>query len=201
MSVEAKSLQDAIKERRSIRKVKKNERITKDKIENILKLSLHAPSAFNMQSGRMTVLLENHHEEFWDIVKETLRPNIAAEDFKPTEDKLQGFREGVGTILFFENQETVRHLEQQAPLYKQHFANWSEQGSGILQYAVWLSFAAEGIGASLQHYNPLIDEEVKRKWDIPNDWSLVAQMPFGEPDEQPGERSFLPFDDIVKWHD
>lgn len=63
-----------------------------------------------------------------------------------------------------------------------------------------MSLEADGIGASLQHYNPIIDEEVKRAWGIPQEWSLIAQMPFGEPDEQPGERSFLPFEDVVQIH-
>jgi len=29
---------------------------------------------------------------------------------------------------------------------------------------------------------------------------LIAQMPFGEPNEQPGEKTFLPFEDIVKFY-
>ncbi|MEI2470754.1 nitroreductase, partial [Peribacillus frigoritolerans] len=67
----------------------------------------------------------------------------------------------------------------------------------MLQYAIWMTLTAEGIGASLQHYNPIIDEEVIKTWDLPGKWSLIAQMPFGEPNEQPGEKTYLPFEDIV----
>jgi len=35
-----------------------------------------------------------------------------------------------------------------------------------------------GLGASLQHYNPLIDQETAETWDINPDWKLLAQMPF-----------------------
>ena len=42
-----------------------------------------------------------------------------------------------------------------------------------------------GMGASLQHYNPLIDDEVRKAWNLPGDWKLVAQMPFGVPVAQP----------------
>ncbi|NFV72581.1 nitroreductase, partial [Clostridium botulinum] len=38
-----------------------------------------------------------------------------------------------------------------------------------------------GFGASLQHYNELIEEDVKKEWNIPNNWKLIAQMPFGKP--------------------
>ncbi|MCM3337703.1 MULTISPECIES: nitroreductase family protein [unclassified Paenibacillus] len=200
MSVATTNLKDAIINRRSIRKVRKNEWITKERINEVLKTALHAPSSFNMQSGRMVVLMNAEHEKFWDIVKETLRARVPAENFEATVERLQGFRDGAGTILFFENQETVQQMQEKAPLYKEQFPYWSHQGSAMLQYAVWMSLAAEGIGASLQHYNPIVDEEVKNTWNISQQWSLVAQMPFGEPNEQAGERTFLPFEDVVKFY-
>ncbi|WP_035433208.1 nitroreductase family protein [Bacillus sp. UNC322MFChir4.1] len=200
MSVTTKNFKDAIMNRRSIRKVKKNESITKERISDVLKTALYAPSAFNMQSGRLVVLMDAEHEKFWNIVKETLRSLVPAENFEATAARLQGFRDGVGTVLFFENQETVKTMQENAPLYKEQFPFWSHQGSAMLQYATWMALSAEGIGASLQHYNPIVDEEVKQTWNIPAEWSLVAQMPFGEPDEQPGERTFLAYEDVVKFY-
>ncbi|MED3690750.1 nitroreductase family protein [Peribacillus butanolivorans] len=200
MSVTKKNLKDAIINRRSIRKVKKNENITKERINEVLKTAIHAPSSFNMQSGRIVVVMNDEHEKFWDIVKETLRSRVPEENFGTTVERLQGFRDGVGTILFFENQETIEQIQDKAPSYKEQFPYWSHQGSAMLQYAIWMSLSAEGIGASIQHYNPIIDEEVKKTWDIPGKWSLVAQMPFGEPNEQPGEKTLLPFEDVVKFY-
>lgn len=47
------------------------------------------------------------------------------------------------------------------------------------------------IGASLQHYNPVIDDAVKEIFDIPQTYKLLAQMPFGgivsEPDAKEKE--------------
>lgn len=200
MSVTTTNLKEAIINRRSIRKVKKNAAITKDKIEELLKISVHAPSSFNMQSGRVVVLMDNEHEKFWDIVKETLRARVPAENFAATEERLLGFKDGVGTILFFENQATIKQMQENAPSYKEQFPFWSHQGNAMLQYATWMSLTTEGIGASLQHYNPIIDEEVKETWNIPAEWSLVAQMPFGEPNEQAGEKTSLPFEDVVKFY-
>ncbi|MEY9971749.1 putative oxidoreductase (fatty acid repression mutant protein) [Lysinibacillus sp. RC46] len=200
MSVTTTNLKDAIINRRSIRKVKKNAAITKEKIEELLKVSVHAPSSFNMQSGRVVVLMDNEHEKFWDIVKETLRARVPAENFAATEERLQGFTDGVGTILFFENQATIKQMQENAPSYKEQFPFWSHQGNAMLQYATWMSLTTEGIGASIQHYNPIIDEEVKETWNIPAEWSLVAQMPFGEPNEQPGDKTSLPFEDVVKFY-
>ena len=54
------------------------------------------------------------------------------------------------------------------------------------QIVVWTALEIEGFGASLQHYNSLIDDEVKRRWDTPSEWKLIAQMPFGKPTTTPG---------------
>ena len=89
-------------------------------------------------------------------------------------------------------------MQTKAPLYKDQFPFWSHQGSAMLQYATWMAFTAEGIGASLQHYNPIVDEEVKATWNIPAEWSLIGQMPFGVANETPAERTFLPVADVVR---
>ena len=65
-----------------------------------------------MQSGRMVVLMDGEHEKFWDIVKETLRARVPAENFEATVERLKGFHTGVGTVLFFENQATVEKCKK-----------------------------------------------------------------------------------------
>jgi predicted oxidoreductase (fatty acid repression mutant protein) len=32
------------------------------------------------------------------------------------------------------------------------------------QLLIWATLEAEGLGANLQHYNPVINEEVKKTW-------------------------------------
>jgi predicted oxidoreductase (fatty acid repression mutant protein) len=48
-----------------------------------------------------------------------------------------------------------------------------------------------GVGASLQHYNPLIDAGVAREWNVPASWKLRAQMPFGSNENGSGEKAFM----------
>lgn len=199
MSMNTKSIADVIKERRSIRKLKKPESLTKEKVNEILKTALYTPSSFSMQSSRMVFLTGEDNIKFWNITKEEVKKSIPeGQDFAPTEEKLKGFSNGFGTILFFENKSTVKKMQDSFPLYAENFSKWSIQSNGMLQYAVWMLFSAEGLGASLQHYNPLIDNRVKQEWNIPEDWELTAQMPFGESDETAGDREFLPFEEVVK---
>lgn len=85
--------------------------------------------------------------------------------FAATEQKIDSFAAGAGSILFFEDMAVVKGLQEQFPLYADNFPIWSEQASGIAQFAVWTALAQENVGASLQHYNPLIDTQVQKEWE------------------------------------
>ena len=199
MSMNSKSIADAIKERRSIRNLKKPENMTKEKIEEILKVALYTPSAFGMQSARMIVVTGDENKKLWDIAKAEVKKTLPeGQDFKPTEDKLNGFASGFGTIMFFEEDTTTKNMQDNFSLYADNFPVWAEQANGMLQYAVWMLLHTEGLAASLQHYNPLIDASVKQEWNVPSTWRLRAQMPFGLADETPGDRKFLDFSEVVK---
>lgn len=68
----------------------------------------------------------------------------------------------------------------------------------MAQHSVWTALANANIGASLQHYNPLIDQEVAQTWDIPASWKLRAQMPFGSNEQPFGEKAFMDDGDRFK---
>ncbi|GIN96892.1 hypothetical protein J6TS1_27620 [Siminovitchia terrae] len=57
-----------------------------------------------------------------------------------------------------------------------------------------ISLAKKSIG-HLQHYNPLIDNEVKETWKILEAWIL---MPFGGIESKPNEKEFIPGDERIK---
>lgn len=63
---------------------------------------------------------------------------------------------------------------------------------------VWLALEAEGFGANLQHYSPLIDSHVQEQWNLPTSWKLDAQLVFGTPTGEPGEKTFLPLEGRFK---
>ncbi len=66
------------------------------------------------------------------------------------------------------------------------------------QLVVWTKLEDMGFGASLQHYNPLIDKEVQEQWSLSDSWRLIAQMPFGLPAGEPGEKTFQPVDSRIR---
>ena len=192
------NFKDAIKHRRSHYQLK-NESPVSDKelksiIEHVLK---HAPSSFNTQSARVVLLLGDDHKRLWDITKDKHKKvSVSEEAYKQSEEKVNNsFSAGYGTILFFEDQTVIRNIQEAYPLYASQFTKWSEHSSAIVQILTWLGLGDVGLGASLQHYNPLIDEAVKKEWSLNEDWELIAQMPFGAPVAEVAEKTYVPIEE------
>ena len=68
----------------------------------------------------------------------------------------------------------------------------------MVQFALWSMLSENLIGANLQHYNPLIDDAVKKEWNLPENWQLTAQMPFGNIKQPPAEKTFIPLEEKVR---
>lgn len=194
------SFWDAVKNRRTYYNLSKEPIVAAERILEIVSEAVkHAPSAFNSQSARVVVLFGEHHDRLWDIVKAELKKIVPATQFSATEDKINNaFRSGYGSILFFEDMQVIERLQQQFPTYRDAFLTFSNHSAGMLQFIVWTALEQEGLGASLQHYNPVIDDAVKAEWHIPDSWKLLAQMPFGKPVSQPGAKEFQPLAERIK---
>lgn len=151
-----------------------------------------SPSAFNSQSSRAVVLFGAESEAFWnEIAYSELEKVTPAEAFEATKGRLASFAAGAGTILFFEDQDVVKGLQESFPI-------WSEQAHGINLYAVWLAFAEKNIGMNVQHYNPLVDAQVAEKYGIPANWKLRAQAPFGSIAAPAADKDYMADSDRVK---
>ena len=173
-------LYEAMKNRRSRYALSAKSPISDNELEQLLREAVqHTPSAFHSQSSRAALLLGENHTALWRIVMDALREIVNPERFAETEAKINSFAAGYGTILYFEDMSVVEGFQKAVPNYAENFPVWSNQSAGMLQYAMWTALSAKGLGASLQHYNPLIDAAVKQTFAIPENWKLLAQMPFG----------------------
>lgn len=186
------SFLDHIKQRRTIYAVGKNVALTPEQIESVIKEAVnHSPSAFNSQTSRIVTLFGESHLQFWKIVRETLRKIVPESAFEGTNTKINSFAAGYGTVLFYEDQDVVKSLQEQFALYADNFPVWSEHSSAIAQFAVWTALSEQNIGASLQHYNPIVDAEIAEIFDIPANWKLRAQLVFGSIEAPAGEKTFM----------
>lgn len=186
------SFLDHIKQRRTIYAVGKNVPLTPEQIESVIKEAVnHSPSAFNSQTSRIVTLFGESHLQFWNVVRETLRKIVPEAAFEGTNAKINSFAAGYGTVLFYEDQDVVKSLQEQFALYADNFPVWSEHSSAIAQFSVWTALSEQNIGASLQHYNPIVDAEIAEIFDIPANWKLRAQLVFGSIEAPAGEKTFM----------
>lgn len=185
--------------RRSIYNLGAKQIIPQSDITEIIKNALkHAPTAFNSQSARLVVLYGKSYHKMWDITLRALSKVTPPEKFPQTVTKIESFKQGLGTVLFFEDWKIVEKLQKTYPLYAENFPKWAEQSNAMLQYMIWLNFSERKIGASLQHYNPLIDDELHHTFKIPQSWHLIAQMPFGSIARPADQKNFAPIDERIK---
>ncbi len=180
---------EAVKNRRSYYGLNNEEVVSRERIEEIIATAIsHAPTAMNSMTARVVVLFGDKHDQLWEITKTALKPLVPEGEFEKTEEKLNSFKAGYGTILVYEDQKVIKDLEEKYSLYKNHFQSYSQQSSGMLQFIIWTALEAEGLGASLQHYNPIIDDQVSEAFGISKDFKLISQMVFGNPVTQPSEK-------------
>jgi predicted oxidoreductase (fatty acid repression mutant protein) len=190
---------DALNNRRSIYAIGRNTDLTEEQIEKIIKDTVKAsPSAFNSQTSRVVILFGDANQKLWEMTEAALKPLTPAEFFPNTQAKLAGFAAGIGTALFFEDTDVVKALQEQFELYAENFPVWSEQSTGIASVNTWVALSEAGLGANLQHYNPVIDEAVAAEYGIPSNWKLRGQLVFGSVEALAGEKEFMDDEDRFK---
>ncbi|HDT7925753.1 TPA: nitroreductase family protein [Enterococcus faecium] len=183
---------DTLKNRRSIYHLGRNVSLSNEELTTLIKEAIkESPTAFNAQSTRAVILFGDAYEKLWEITEEALRPLTPAEAFPNTQNKLAGFKNGYGTVLFFKDTDVVKGLQEQFELYADNFPDWSEQSNGIATANTWVALVDKGLGANLQHYNPVIDEAVAKEWNIPSNWKLRSQLVFGSPETPAGEKEYM----------
>ncbi|MGM0274968.1 nitroreductase family protein [Enterococcus sp. AZ080] len=181
-----------LKNRRSIYNLGRNVSQSNEELTTLIQEAIkESPTAFNAQSTRAVILFGDAHEKLWEMTEEALRPLTPADAFPNTQNKLASFKKGYGTVLFFKDTDVIKNLQEQFALYADNFPDWSEQSNGIATANTWVALSEEGLGANLQHYNPVIDEAVAKEWSIPANWKLRAQLVFGSPESPAGEKEYM----------
>lgn len=197
---ELQKLQQIVEQRRSIYTLSSQLPVSNSEVVKLVEHAiLHTPSSFNSQSTRIIVLFGDEHHKFWQLTEDTLRSIVDNdEQFASTKQKVDSFKAGGGTVLFFEDHKAIQALQEKAPLYADKFPIWAQHTNAMHQYVIWTALASVNVGASLQHYNPIIDDKVAETWDVDKDWELVAQMVFGAIEQPAGDKAFEPLNKHLK---
>lgn len=174
------SIVQSLKQRRTYYNIEKKLPVKESEVIGLVQeLTELVPDAFNMKSSRVVLALGEKQNLLWDTIYDAFEGKVAR-------DKIDGFKSGAGTILYFYDTETVKSMQETFPLYAVNFPTWAQQSSAMLQISIWSGLRELGIGASVQHYNPVIDAKVRELFNLPDNYLLVAQMPFGGICQEPG---------------
>lgn len=166
-------MKDILEKRRSYYQLNKALPMAEQEVQTLVEdiLSL-VPDAFNMKSQRLVLALGEKQEQLWDAIYDAFSGKVARE-------KIDSFKAAAGTVLYFTDRSVIEAMQAQYALFAENFPVWASQANGMLQFSVWAALREQNIGASLQHYNPVIDDAVRKLFALPESWQLVAQMPFG----------------------
>ena len=191
----------ALANRRSFYHLGKNVNFTQDEISSIIKHCMqYTPSAFNFPTTNLVLAFGKQHEAIWQITIDCLQEKSAKKEdtFNLAKAKVENFKSGFGTILFYEDTAMLEELKETYAMYAENFATWSNQANGMLQANIWTALTDKQIGANLQHYNPLIDDKLKSLFSIPDSFKLTAQMPFGSIETPPHKKTLLDISSRIK---
>lgn len=188
-----------IENRRTIYALGKNVEQSTEALTSLIQNAIkQSPSSFNSQSSRAVILFAEQHEKFWGFVKEKLKAYAKDEaSAAKTAAKMDSFAAGVGTVLFFEDMDVVKDLQEKYTSYAENFPIWAEHSTAIAQFAVWTALHTDGLGANLQHYNPIVDEQVHAEWNVPASWKLRAQLVFGSREGEAYPKDYM--DDAARF--
>lgn len=177
----AEAFAAAVEHRRSIYTIGKDLPCSEKEVTKLIHdITRNVPSTHNSQSCRLIILYNEDHDKFWETVKAAIRSKASAEQYAVSEAKINNYLQaGAGTILYYYDNQAVEDLQKEFPHYAKHYPSFAMQTSAMTQFAVWTALSEAKIGATLQHYNEMIEEKVREMYNVPEKWRMMAQMPFG----------------------
>ncbi|KAJ3125329.1 hypothetical protein HK100_010868 [Physocladia obscura] len=150
-------------------------------LEDLVKFALdNSPSYFNSQGSRAILVVKEDHQKLWDAAKESAKAVQSGEYLEGTLAKIDGWRNGYGTILIYDDEENLKGFQAKIPPLAEIFVEHQAHSSGILQFVLWTSLSEKGLGGSLQHQQALVQDYAKQAFGVADSWKLVAQIPFGK---------------------
>lgn len=190
---------ELLENRRSQYVIGANTDVTAEQVAEALKNVVpHVPTAFNSQSSRLVVASGENNAKLWDLIKDVQSKVLPEETFNYMAPIMDGARNAVGTVLFFEDRDAVENgipaNDERRYVYKNH-------ASANAQFATWLTLTDLGLGATLQHFNigyeQGFDRAIRELLDLPESWELVAEMPFGSIEAPAAEKEVITAEEQV----
>ncbi|EJS44541.1 hbn1p [Saccharomyces arboricola H-6] len=149
-------------------------------VQTIIK---ETPTAFNSQPNRAIILTGETHKQVWDQVTKGIESPDGQK--RPASVRDEAF----GSVIFFTDDKVTEKLKADFPAYSAAFPSFADHTSGAAQINSWVALEAVGLGGHLQHYNGYVKAALPSQ--IPQSWTVQAQLVFGTPAAAPGEKTYI----------
>lgn len=190
---------ELVKNRRTQYAIGKNTELSNEEIsEYITNIVRDVPTAFNSQTTRVAIVFGEDNVKLWDHILDVQKDVLQGEMWDMMSGVMEGAKNGVGTVLFFEDLDVVETM----PVNGTRGEAYKQNNNANTQYATWLGLTQLGLGGSLQHFNvgyeQGFDKSVKELLDLPERWELQAQMPFGSIEGEVAEKEYIADNERVR---
>jgi predicted oxidoreductase (fatty acid repression mutant protein) len=181
---EAHALQTVFQNRRSIRRLQDGP-FTPEMRQRVLEAVRLTPAAYNLPPWRV-VLIHERRDETWQKIEAAFRSHLSGERLERHLGRLEGFRSGVALALLYEDLRVGRILREEKGASDELATQFVQQALGMVQLSLWLALTAEGLSASLQHWEEFLIDRTEQLTGLPAaDFQLAAAMPIGYAAEEP----------------
>lgn len=183
---------DLVTKRRSVYALGANSEYSQKEIENrIREVVKQVPTAFNSQTTRVVVLFDEANNKFWDHIYDVQKDILEGGMKEWMSGVVAGAKNGIGTVLFFEDLDAVKQMPTQGTRTEAYKQN----NNANAQYGVWLALTELNLGASLQHFNigyeQGFDKATREMFNLPETYEMIAQMPFGSIEQEISEKEHI----------
>lgn len=190
---------ELVKNRRTQYAIGKNTELSNEEITTyITNVVKDVPTAFNSQTTRVAIVFGEESVKLWDHILDVQKDVLQGEMWDMMSGVMEGAKNGIGTVLFFEDLEAVKAM----PVNGTRGEAYKQNNNANTQYATWLGLTQLGLGGSLQHFNvgyeQGFDKSVKKLLGLPEHWELQAQMPFGSIEGEVAEKEYIADNDRVR---
>lgn len=190
---------ELVKNRRTQYVIGKNTELSNEEITTyITNIVKDVPTAFNSQTTRVAIVFGEESVKLWDHILDVQKDVLQGEMWDMMSGVMEGAKNGIGTVLFFEDLEAVKAM----PVNGTRGEAYKQNNNANTQYATWLGLTQLGLGGSLQHFNvgyeQGFDKSVKKLLGLPEHWELQAQMPFGSIEGVVAEKEYIADNDRVR---
>ncbi|KAH0497646.1 hypothetical protein TgHK011_004935 [Trichoderma gracile] len=176
----------AAKYRRTVYGLKSTSAVLDKRVEEILgKVLSFAPSSYNTQPVRITLVTGEKHKGLWDAIIKEAEPilkGVGEEVWKTMSGIFAAHKGAYGSVVFWESGNSIKEAGVKHASAAHMFPQFAEHTTGMAQILVWTALELEGLGANLQHLQaiPPVKAAIKQYLDVPNDYSLKAHLNYGD---------------------